>query len=97
MYPILCFNAPKARAVRTITKLLYFRKNRGYTNPFDHLVACYKSKPEIFSEVQSIQRIDYATECPGTSIITEREEAMYAYLNLVFMRNAPVCIVEDDI
>ena len=79
-----------------------FIKGTGFTNPFDHLTSCFKSKDEIYSEVRRLR----ATEVeslggPSSQEVfadtsTDREQAMFAYLKLIVMSNAPLSCVEDD-
>ncbi len=43
---------PRRKFCKNPNGLVSFQKNRGYTNPFNHLISCYKRKEDLFTEAR---------------------------------------------
>lgn len=77
-----------------------FQKGQGFANPMDHLIACYKPKSELFEEVR--HRLMLFTERTSSQVAfhitySKREEAKFAYMQLIVLRNEPITIVSDEL
>lgn len=95
--PHVIYKCPRGALCKNANQEVAFQKGRGFTNPFDHLVSCYKSKSKIYAQVL---RIEAGSKNPVSSIenlATDKDKAMFAYMQLVVMRNAPISCVEDPL
>ncbi len=50
--PYIVYECPKCNSCKNPNGLVTFQKSRGYTNPFNYLVSCYKKKEELLREVE---------------------------------------------
>lgn len=77
-----------------------FQKSRGFTNHFNHLASCYNTKEVLFREVCNrllTSRPDLSDEELPVFVSNERELALFSYIQLIVLRNAPVSIVSDEL
>ena len=65
---------PRGQLCRNPLGEVAFRKNSGNSNPFWHLLACYKNKDELLNEVRML--ILNKLKCP-TIIPTSKERAIF--------------------
>eukprot|EP00171_Calliarthron_tuberculosum_P003916 IDg3916t1 len=87
------------------SKEVFSQKTSGYTNPYRHLLRCFRSEYELFTAVRerqnAIQRESGGTVMtdyfPVVEAANPAEKAMHAYIQLVVMRDAPLTVTEDPI
>lgn len=91
--PHLIYECPRKDLCRNTLAEVVFQKGRGFTNPFDHLVSCYKPKEQLFAEVR--QRWSQ-TLTPHVHF-TEREQAIFSFIQLIVLKNVPISAVEDNL
>lgn len=87
------YKCPRGDLCRNQNAEVAFQKCSGFTNPLDHLTGCYKKRPELNAEIR-----DRRSMRPiNRFFLTERERAMFAFVQLVVLRNIPVSAVEDTL
>eukprot|EP00171_Calliarthron_tuberculosum_P002904 IDg2904t1 len=93
------------RGLHCDTKEIVCQNSRRFTNPFRHPSRCYKSISDLYAAFRERQNAMCASTgetvisnyFPSTDTVNKREQAKYAYLQLVVLRNEPLSIVEDRI
>ncbi len=97
------YECPRCNLCRNPNGLVSFQKTRGYTNPINHLLSCYKQEEELFTEVRRhISTRNYAEVGSSLQDVFEetgsdRVKALYAYIQLIIFCNAPVSCVKISI
>ncbi len=100
--PYVLYECPNRDNCKNANGLVAFQKHEGFTNPFNHLLACYKQKEDIFTEVrrqlasQTEQGSGPSTQGLFEQTGSDREKALFAYIQLIVFCNAPITCVEND-